>query len=161
MSDKEFFDRFRQDAATIEQTPTPPTWSRIERRIQPQRPATRWAASRQLPRPLAIAAALALVLGLTVVFLWLSDQQNGTGLAQTRGPLKMEELTIEPIAASTTTPARTIAVAQKLLTPAKPINEGNASQRLVAKNEVRTDGQKTTTPRTDSTRQEREDRTGK
>jgi len=162
MAKKDIFDIFREKAAELEQEPTPQAWSRIERRIQSARPTVRRTPMRRLPRPLGIAAGLALLMGLSVVFLWLADaeQRQAVALAQHEGPLEVEELVIAS-ADDEVVEVVEIAQAHPLPKSAKPIIEGQATQRLVAKNESRAPRMQVTPSPSDSTFGESEQRTGR
>lgn len=160
MAKKDIFDLLKEQSEQLEQSPTPQAWARIERKIASQRPVVKRARVRQLPQPLSIAAGLALLLGLSVVFMWLSDQSQTNALAQQGVHFELEELSL-------TIDDQNIKVVEKvhihtIATPSKPIVEGRATQRLVAKNEVRTEAptyREGTS--SDTTGNEREQRTGR
>lgn len=161
MGKEDFFDLFKKKAEELEQEPSPQAWSRIERRIQSTRPSIRRTPVRRLPRPMGIAAGLALLMGLSVVFLWLAD-------AESQQPtLAMEELQIEveELVLNTTDDEVTgvveLAQANPLPKPVKPIIEGEPSQRLVAKNEAVMQPIQISPSRSDSTYGEPEQRTGR
>lgn len=140
MAKKDIFDLFREKSAELEQTPSSQAWARIESRMAAKRPsAGRSARVRKMPQPLGIAAALALLLGLSVVFMWLSEQGQSGVLAHQQMPLEMEELQliVDDPSSSAVEKAPTHL---DITTPAKPIVEGNASQKLVAKQESFRDG---------------------
>lgn len=162
MGKEDFFDLFRKKAEELEQEPSPQAWSRIERRIQSTRPSVRRATVRRLPRPMGIAAGLALLMGLSVVFLWLADAetQQADVLAMQEMPLEIEELVINT-ADDEVTEVVELAQAHPQPKPVKPIVEGQASQRLVAKNEAPLRPIQISPSRSDSTAGEAEQRTGR
>jgi hypothetical protein len=157
MAKKDVFDLFKEQSEKLECPPTPQAWGRIERRIQSSRPVAQRSRMRSLPRPLGIAAGLALLLGLSVVFMWLTEQKVAGPLAQsTESSFVLEErpLALEESAVSDVELLHT----HVKITPQKPIVEGTSTQRLVAKNEVPQERNQTRpSPSVDTT----ERRTGK
>lgn len=134
MAKKDIFDLFREKSDELEQKPSAQAWARIESKMAAKRPSmVRPTRVRKLPQPLGIAAALALLLGLSVVFMWLSEQNHQGVLAHQQLPLELEELQIivddQSSSAVEKTPAHLDII------PTKPIIEGNSSQKLVAKQE--------------------------
>lgn len=162
MGKEEFFDQFRKKAEELEQEPSPQAWSRIERRIQSNRPSIRRTPVRRLPRPMGIAAGLALLMGLSVVFLWLADaeQHQVEALAMQELPLEVEELVINTTDDEVAEVVE-IAQANPQPKPVKPIIEGEPTQRLVAKNELSPNPIQITPSPSDSTFGEAEQRTGR
>lgn len=162
MAKKDLFDLFREKATELEQEPTPQAWSRIERRIQSGRPTVRRTQVRRLPSPLGIAAGLALVMGLSVVFLWLAETEKNQQaiLAQSDRPLQVEELVLNTID-DEVREVVDIAQANPLPVPNKPIVEGKSTQRLIAKNEANIAPIPVTPATLDSTFEETEQRTGR
>lgn len=161
MAKKDIFDLFREKASELEQEPTPQAWARIERRIQTNRPTVRRAQVRRLPTPMGIAASLALLIGLSVVFMWLAEAEKQTQvLAQEVLPLEVEELELTPVEDEVVELVE-IATANPQPKPVKPIIEGNANQRLVAKNEATLAPIEVSPTRIDTTTGEREERTGR
>lgn len=159
MAKKDIFDLFKEKSEQLEQEPSPQAWARIERRIPASRPAVKRARVRQMPQPLSIAAGLALLLGLSVVFMWLSDQGTPSALAQQNVQYELEELSL-------VVDDESINMVEKAQThfptsPSKPIVEGRASQRLVAKNDLRRESPTPPGTPTDTTVNEREQRTGR
>lgn len=160
MAKKDIFDLFREKSDELEQLPSSQAWARIEGRIASKRPTGRPPRRvRQLPRPLGIAAGLALLLGLSVVFMWLSDQNQAGVLAHQQMPLELEELQI--IIDDQSSSAIEKAPSHLDITPAKPIVEGTSNQRLVAKKESFRDGGSSPVPHPDSTENENNRRTGR
>ncbi|MEL7250066.1 MAG: hypothetical protein AAFO03_16675 [Bacteroidota bacterium] len=136
MAKKDIFDLFREKASELEQEPTPQAWSRIERRLQANRPSIRRTPVRRLPSPMGIAAGLALLMGLSVVFMWLAEAEQQTPvLAQEQLQFEVEELVLKTAKDDEVAALVEIAQANPLPKPVKPIVEGNANQRLVAKTE--------------------------
>ncbi len=162
MAKKDIFDLFREKASDLEQEPTPQAWSRIERRIQSSRPSVRRTPVRRLPTPMGIAAGLALLMGLSVVFLWLAEAEKTTPTyAQEKLKLEVEELILTPVKDNVAAIVE-IAKANPLPKPVKPIVEGNANQRLIAKNELAPTPLEITPSRSDSsTTNEVQERTGR
>lgn len=162
MAKKDIFDLFREKSSELEQEPTPQAWNRIERRIQANRPKVRRARVRRLPSAFGIAAGLALVMGLSVVFIWLAeaDQNQQQFLAQNEGPLQVEELVLSPVDDEVKEVVE-IARANPQPTLSKPIVEGKSSQRLIAKNEANIAPIPMSPTRSDSTLGEMEERTGR
>jgi hypothetical protein len=159
MAKKDVFDLFREKSEELEQTPSSQAWARIESKMAAKRPSVgRSARIRKMPQPLGIAAALALLLGLSVVFMWLSDQGPTGVLAHQQMPLEMEELQIivDDRASSTIENAPS----HLDMTPDNPIIEGNASQKLVTKKESFRDGGSSPVSRPDSIENENR-RTGR
>ena len=160
MAKKDIFDLFREKSDELEQIPSAEAWARIESRMAAKRPGTvRSARVRKLPHPLGIAAALALLLGLSVVFMWLSEQGQTGVLAHQQMPLELEELQI--IVEDKTSNTLENAPSHLDITPAKPIEEGNASQKLVAKKESFREGGSSPVSRPDSVENENRQRTGR
>jgi hypothetical protein len=160
MAKKDIFDLFREKSEELEQMPSPQAWARIESRMAAKRPSvSRPSRVRQLPRPLGIAAALALLLGLSVVFMWLSEQGQTGVLAHQQIPLELEELQI--IVDDQSTSGVENAPSHLDITPAKPIVEGTASQKLVAKKESFREGGANPATRTDSIENENPRRTSR
>lgn len=161
MAKKDIFDLFREKASELEQEPTPQAWARIERRIQSNRPTVRRAQVRRLPSPIGIAAGLALLMGLSVVFMWLAEaEQQPDVLAQADVALEIEELVLTS-AEDEVVELVEIATANPQPRPVKPIIEGNANQRLVAKNDAVLTPIEITPSRIDTADGEREERTGR
>ena len=161
MAKKDIFDLFREKSDELEQLPSSQAWARIESRMATKRPSVaRTARIRKMPQPLGIAAALALLLGLSVVFMWLSEQGQTSVLAHQQMPLEMEELQIivEDPSSSAIEKAPTHL---DITTPTKPIVEGNASQKLVAKKEAFQDGGSSPVSQPDSVENENRQRTGR
>ncbi len=160
MAKKDIFDLFREKSDDLEQMPSSQAWARIESKIAAKRPnVSRPARVRQLPRVLGIAAGLALLLGLSVVFMWLSEQDQTGVLAHQQMPLELEELQI--IVDDRSTNAVEKAPAHLDITPVKPIVEGTASQKLVAKKENSGEGGSSPVSRPDSIENENRQRTGR
>lgn len=160
MAKKDIFDLFREKSEVLEQVPSSQAWARIESRIAAKRPRVeRSARIRTIPRPLGIAAALALLLGLSVVFMWLSEQGQTGVLAQQQMPLELEELQI--IVDDRSTSGVENAPSHIDITPAKPIVEGTASQKLVAKKESFREGGPSPASRPDSIENENRQRTSR
>ena len=161
MAKKDIFDLFREKSDELEQIPSSQAWARIEGRIAAKRPRIERSASvRKLPHPLGIAAALALLLGLSVVFMWLSEQGQTGVLAHQQMPLEMEELQII-VEDSSSSAIEKAPTHLDITTPTKPIVEGNASQKLVAKKEAFQDGGSSPVSRPDSVDNENRQRTGR
>lgn len=160
MAKKDIFDLFREKSDELEQLPSSQAWARIESRIAAKRPGVvRTARVRKLPQPLGIAAALALLLGLSVVFMWLSEQGQTGVLAHQQMPLELEELQI--IVEDKTSNTIESAPSHLDITPVKPIEEGNASQKLVAKKEAFQEGGFSPRSRPDSVENEHTQRNGR
>lgn len=160
MAKKDIFDLFREKSDELEQLPSPEAWARIEGRIASKRPTVAHPRGvRQLARPLSIAAGLALLLGLSVVFMWLSEQGQPSVLAHQQMPLELEELQIIVDDQLSSTIEKTPSHLD--ITPAKPIVEGTANQKLVAKKESFRNGGSSPVPRPDSTESENDRRTGR
>lgn len=164
MSNQDIFDQFREQADQLRETPSADTWSRIEHRLQADRPKIERTRvrhiRRQAPAPLSIAAGIALLIGLSVVFLWTSEQSaTPAAIVAQATPLEWEELILTP---TETSPTEVVEIAATLDRPAitKPIEEGRASQRLVAKNEVRSNGEINHSQQ-DSARRKQEERMGR
>jgi hypothetical protein len=139
MSNKDIFDHFKEEADKIRETPSPEAWSRIEQRLQASRPSIQRTRIRTMGsrlHPMSLAAGIALLLGLSVVFMWMTDQQKATTPIAQADTLEWEELSLTPPTSNST---EVIAIATSHPQPVarKPIAEGNSNQRLIAKQEVR------------------------
>lgn len=146
---KDITDLFRDNAHKLNQKPSEVSWERIQQRLADsptqvsggsgnkfvtKRPFARRRWLSGGPAPMNIAAALALVLGLSVVFMWLVDKQDRAyqrAVAEARPALQVEELDLTT--SQETTLLLDVAVAQQQIKPRKPINEGKPEQKLIAK----------------------------
>ncbi|MEL7222750.1 MAG: hypothetical protein AAGJ93_15620 [Bacteroidota bacterium] len=142
MSNKDIFEQIKSEAQNIRETPSPEAWSRIEQRLQADRPSIERGRVRTLKQgfqPMSIAAGLALLLGLSVVFMWMTDQQQTSDPIAQASTLEWEELALTPTATQSTEP---IAIAANNPQPIarKPIAEGSPNQKLIAKHDVRPSG---------------------
>lgn len=130
---KDIFDLFRENQDKLNQKPSPKTWSRIERRIQsPQPIANKRRPIRRMRPPMGIAAALALIIGLMVAFLWVlgnEKERKQRIFAQMHPSFEIEELTIET--SENAIKAIKITAKTQQLKPLKPINEGRIDQKLM------------------------------
>lgn len=149
---KDIFDLFRDNEDKLNQAPSPKTWSRIERRIQAPTPIAKRRKMRSVPPPLSIAAALALVIGLMVAFMWVLEKETNQAIILAHGPLEMEDLVISSNHSEVEQQIK--AVQYEYVKPLKPIREGRPEQKLIATTE------KTSTPapsntHIDSIREER------
>lgn len=164
MENKDLFDLFRDNEHKLAQQPSDQAWSRIQQRLQAApaaepRPSAHRLHVRHLVRVVVVAASIALVLGLAVSYLWVTDTSADT-LAELQGNVvPLEELTLLPAPASVPATALAVAPAAKQR-PARPIREGVAGQRLIVKTEA-APPPAAPNPTYDTARQERPQRVGR
>ena len=151
---KDIFDLFRENQDKLNQKPSPKTWSRIERRIKTPQPIGKNRGIRRMRPPMGIAAALLLMIGLMVTFLWILGKEKEQRIfAQAQASFEIEALSIDETQA---TDVIKITAKNQQLKPLKPINEGHIDQKLIVSSSKTTPRQ--TTPNSsmiDSIREER------
>jgi hypothetical protein len=128
---------FRQNAHKLEQMPDETSWQRIQDGLAKKSPTSSSPGStvRKLRLlPLRIAAGLALLIGLSALFLWALNEQDRhyqQAVANSKRPLQIEEL---PLAEETLpSPIVQKSVEGTYQPPQKVIEEGRAEQKLIAR----------------------------
>ncbi|MEZ4988217.1 MAG: hypothetical protein R2795_24845 [Saprospiraceae bacterium] len=155
MAQKDIFDLFRESADALNTPPSAPTWGRIERRLQGKRPSVRRASVHRLPPMAAVAAAFALLIGAVVVFSWVGNRPTATQNSMAVStPIVVEDLAIT-LGGTDAMAIAEIAISHPQPAPTKPIQEGKAGQKLMARSE-QPSFRTAPTPRHDSTRQRHE-----
>lgn len=159
MKNKDLFDLFRDNEHKLAQQPSLQVWSRIEQRIPAAspRPSAHRLHVRHVVRVVTVAASIALVLGLAVSYLWVTDTSADTVAALQGNVVPLEELTLLP--APEAVPAVSVVPATRQR-PARPIREGVAGQRLIVKTEA-APPPATPHPAHDTAQQERPQRVGR
>lgn len=131
---KDIFDLFKDNEHKLNQEPSPKAWSRIERRIQGPKPIARRRKMHTSSSFLSIAASLALVIGLiSVISIMVGNKKQERAIAMNYEPFVIEALDVST--ADVEIEKHTRQTQQQDLKPLKPINEGRAEQKLVAKSQ--------------------------
>lgn len=131
---KDIFDLFKDNEHKLNESPSPQTWDRIQNRMNTPRAIQSKRKTRHIAPPLGIAATLALILSIMVAFIWMVDKdKHQRAIAQASYELDIQELKIDYPTVNTQRKASQIAIQNKQSKPLKPINEGSAHQKLVAK----------------------------
>lgn len=125
---KDIFDLFRKNQDKLNQKPSPKAWSRVERRIQTPLPIGKKRSIRRMRLPMGVAAALLLMIGLMVTFLWMFGKEKEQRI-YAQISFEIEELSLD--LEDQATNVIKITVKNQQLKPLKPINEGRIDQKLL------------------------------